>query len=933
MNYRPVERHPLLYLTKIITLLLPFIFVVSVSAQSGLNEVVSDTISLELREHTSADTNICNVFPKSYSTKTVALVLSGGGARGLAQLGVIKEFENAGIRPDLIVGTSIGSIVGGFYSCGYTLDEMHEIFTDFDWDIALSLTNKYQRTTLFPEQKKLQDRSLLTIPLDGITPVIIPAAFSNGLYLSEKINSYLLNARYHPAKSFSDLKIPFAAVATDINSGKKIVMTKGNISESIKASFTFPLLYSPIQINGKNLVDGGLTANIPTDAAKSLGADYIIAVNTTSPLRRSEELSDPISTADQILSITMAQLNELQIKGANVVITPDLGDYILTNFSNVDFLTKQGEISAQKYLTKIRESIDSLERSASRFQNNFIMNSTLKLTFTGDLTDTLFRISDLMPDEFEKYTDIEANLRNIYKTGYFSNVEAVVERQGLTAHVNYLLSPNPVFNGFRLFGVIQDEIKDEIKDRLNSYTMENSGKTMNYNSLVRIHDNILGDIRKSGLSFVEFKRFRFNYETNEVDIELTDGTIDKVVLEGNNNTNDNVIIRELSVSKGVTATKEMLDLSLQNVMSTNLFQQVSLEYEPDPVDGKSRMVVSVSEKNTKALRLSIRIDNERNFQALADLRDDNLFGTAIEAGLTVGGGLRNRLYRAEVKSNQVFSLPFTFNLNGFYQFRDIYTYQQINNDEAQDFEVVRTGEYRNIASGFSILAGTQLERLGTIYGQLFLQNLDIRIKSGSPNISEDNDFAKFRFGGIFDTQNKWPFPDEGFLLDFNYETAKNLNNGDLSYTKLFFNYKQYFVLAKDHVIRPSLLFGFGDKTTPLSDQFSLGGENSFYGMVEDELRGRQVLAASLEYRYTFPYKIFFDTYFGARYDLGNVWNFADDIRFKDLRQGLGAFLALDTPIGEGLIAVGKSFFTKSGLQEDSFYFGPYVFYFSIGYEF
>lgn len=92
-------------------------------------------------------------------------------------------------------------------------------------------------------------------------------------------------------------------------------MTKGNISESIKASFTFPLLYSPISIEGKNLVDGGLTANIPTDVAKSLGADYIIAVNTTSPLRRSEELSGrPISTADQYLLITMAQLNELQIK-------------------------------------------------------------------------------------------------------------------------------------------------------------------------------------------------------------------------------------------------------------------------------------------------------------------------------------------------------------------------------------------------------------------------------------------------------------------------------------------------------------------------------------------------------------------------------------------------------------------------------------------
>ncbi len=901
----------------------------SAYAQSGLNDIVSDTISLNLRDRSSVDTNVCNIFPKSYSSKKVALVLSGGGARGLAQLGVIREFERAGIRPDLIVGTSIGSIVGGFYSSGYTTDELLDIFAEFDWNIALSLTNKYQRITLFPEQKKLQDRSLLTIPLDGITPVIIPAAFSNGLYLSEKINSYLLNARYHPAVSFDNLKTPFAAVATDINTGKKVVMTKGNISESIKASFTFPLLYSPISIEGKNLVDGGLTANIPTDVAKSLGADYIIAVNTTSPLRRSEELSGPISTADQILSITMAQLNELQIKGANVVITPDLGYFSLTSFSDVDFLNKQGEISAKQFVERIKEDIDSLERSSSRFPNNFITNSTLKLTFTGELTDTSFRISELMPEEFEKYTDIEANLRNIYNSGYFSDVDAVVERQGMTAYINYVVSPNPVFNGFRTFG----KIPDDVKARLVSYTKENTGKTLNSISLQKLHDDILGDLRRNGLSLVEYRRFRLNYETNEVEVEFTDGTIDEIVLEGNSTTNDNVILRELSVNTDVPAKKNKLDLSLQNIMSTNLFQQASMEFVPDSGSEKNKMVVSVSEKNTKALRLSIRVDNEKNFQALADLRDENLFGTAIEAGLTVGGGLRNRLYRAEVKSNQIFSLPFTFNLNGFYQFRDIYTYIQVNDDETQKFEAVRSGEYRNLSQGFSILAGTQLERLGTVYGHLFLQNLEVKVKSGNPNITEDNDIAKFRFGGIFDTQNKWPFPDDGFLLDFNYETAKNLNNGDLSYTKLFFNYEQYFGLSKEHVVRPRLLFGFGDKTTPLSDQFSLGGENSFYGMVEDEMRGRQILAASLEYRYAFPYKIFFDTYLGARYDLGNVWNFADDIRFKDLRQGLGAFLALDTPIGEGMIAVGKSFFTKSGLQDNSFYFGPYTFYFSIGYEF
>ncbi len=901
----------------------------SANAQIETGDIVSDTIRLNLKQRSSLDTNICNIFPKSYRSKKVALVLSGGGARGLTQIGVIKELEKAGLIPDMIVGTSMGSIIGGFYSSGYTTDELLDIFTRFDWDRALSLTNKYKRTTLFPEQKKIQDRSLLTIPLDGIKPVILPSAFSNGLYLSEKINSHVLNARYHSFGNYLNLKFPFAAVATDIDSGKKVIMTDGDLSQSIKASLTFPLLYSPIDINGRNLVDGGLTANIPSDVAKELGADYIIAVNTTSPLKHGEELSSPISTADQILSITMSQLNDLQIKEANVVITPDLGKHSLSDYSQISYLKKKGELAARESIEKIRKGIDSLERSSSGFQNNFITNATLKLTFSGLLTDTLFKLSELMPGNFEKYVDIELNLRNIYKTGYFSNVSAVIERQGLSAYVNYVLSPNPVLNGFRIHG----KVPEEIRNRINSYTKENAGKTFNNISLSQLYDDLLGDLRNLGLALVEFKKFRFNYETNEIDVELSDGILNEIVLKGNKTTNNNVIDREITLNTSTPARRDMIDLSLQNIISTNLFQQVSIDFRKKKNHDQNRMLVSVAEKNTKTLRLSIRVDNERNFQALADLRDENLFGTAIEAGLMIGGGLRNRLYKAEVKSNQLFSLPFTFDLNGFYQFRDIYSYVQLNDDELQEFDVVKTGEYRNIAGGFSLLAGTQLERLGTIYGQLFLENLEIKVKSGNPNISEDNDIAKFRFGGIFDTQNKWPFPDDGFLLDFNYETAKNLNNGSLSYTKLFFNFNQYFGIANEHVLRPRIQFGFGDKTTPLSDQFSLGGENSFYGMVEDELRGRQILAASVEYRYTFPYRIFFDTYLGARYDLGNVWNFADDIRFKDLRQGLGAFLALDTPIGEGIIAVGRSFFTKSGLQDNSFYFGPYVFYFSIGYEF
>ncbi len=899
----------------------------SVYAQDA--ETIRDTLLLKLNAPTSLDTSSCNVLPLNYRSKKFALVLSGGGARGISQIGVLNGLESKGISPDLIVGTSIGSIIGGLYSIGYTSQELDTIFRNFDWERALSLTNKYQRSALFPEQKRIQDRSAVTIPLDGITPVIIPAALSNGLFLSEKINSLVLNARYHSLGNFGQLRIPFAAVATDINSGKRAVLTTGDLSLSIKASMTFPLLYSPIRMHGKELVDGGLTANIPALVAKDLGADYIVAINTTSPLKHDQELEDPLSTADQILSITMAQLNDMQLKEADLVITPDLGKHGITEYSEFDKLVGKGELSANLNAERIAAALDSMEASGSKYINNFITNATLRLTIEKNLTDTAFRISDLMPGQFERYTDIESNLRKLYRSGYFRSVKAVVERSGMVADVNYVLEPNGIFFGFRVLGMVSANVSN----LLNVFTSEHSGKTLNVNSFNKLRDDILGVLRRDGFAFVTIERLYFESGTGLVELSLSGGDIDKIVIEGNKTTNTNVIGRELKLRKGLTVSSAEIDGTLQNIMSTNLFEQVSLNYTEDKNTGSKLLKVSVSEKNTKALRLSARVDNVLNFQVYADLRDENLFGTALEAGLIAGGGLRNRIFRGEFKSNQLFSLPLTFNLNGFYQFRDIYTYLQVNDDVDKEFEAVRTGEYRNIASGFSFLAGSQLERLGTIYGQIFLENLSIKPKSGNDNLNEDNDIAKFRFGGFFDTQDKWPFPTTGFFFDFIYETAKNLNDGNLSYTKLFLNYHQYVKLGKRHTLRPRLMFGFGDKTTPISDQFSLGGDQTFYGMVEDEMRGRQVLAASIEYRFSSPYKFLFDTYLGARLDLGNVWNFADDIRFKDLRQGIGAFISVDTPIGEGSVSAGRSFFTKGGLQGDAFYFGPYVFYFSIGYQF
>lgn len=916
---------------KLLVLFLISLLVLKVNtsgAQTGISDSASDTIKIKLNDRRNIDTSNFNAFPKSYSDKKIALVLSGGGARGISQLGAINVLEKNNVRINMIVGTSIGSILGGLYSSGYNTMEIKSMLNKLNWERALSLTNKYQRTSLFLEQKKIQDRSLLTIPLDGLKPVLLPSSFSNGQYLSEKLNSYILNSRYHPVKNFSDLNIPFIAVATDLKSGKRVELKEGNLSESIKASFTFPLLYAPVNIKGRELVDGGLTSNIPVEVAKLNGADYVIVVNSTSPLKTDQELENPLNTADQILSITMLQLNKLQLKGANTIIDPEIGNYSSTNFKNFDYLIKKGEEAAESVIDKILKDIDSIETSESSNFNNFYTNPVVSVESDYEQQDFLNLLRKLTNEKFEKYTSVERNLRTLYKTGYFRDVYAVVSRSESSANINYILQANPVLYDIRITG-----FHKFLDEHINNFKKINLGKVVNHNELLKLYESILGELRNHSFPAAGIKKFYLDNKTGILSIEITSGNIDSLVLKGNKITNNNVILREVKIETEKPLKTKDLNSSIKNVMSTNLFNQVSFDFDYEKYSAAPDLEIKVLEKNAKALRISLKADNEKNLQLLIDLRDENLFGTGIETGILAAGGLRNRIYQFEFKSNQFFTLPLTYNLNCYYNFSDIYRYEQITDTIKNEYQVNRIGEYRNLRSGgISFLFGTQLQRLGTIYAQGIFENQEIRNKSNSESITEDLRVLKFKMGGIFDTQDVLPFPTEGTLINFFYESASNTLEGNFSYSKLYFGYEQNFAIARSHVLKPKFIFGFADKTTPLTEQYSIGGEKSFFGMVEDELRGRQILECSLEYRYMFPYKVFFDTYFSFRYDIGNVWQVTEDIRFKDLRHGFGLSAGFDTPLGEASFSVGKSFLIRKGLTKDSFVFGPYDFYFSIGYD-
>ncbi|MBI3193688.1 MAG: patatin-like phospholipase family protein [Ignavibacteriae bacterium] len=282
----------------------------------------------------------------------VGLVLSGGGARGLAQIGVLRALEKHNIPIDFIVGNSMGSVIGGLYASGYSTAELESIATYTNWDEVLSFTEGTKRTELFIGQKRADDIGFLTIRFDGLQP-IIPSSVSSGQRLINYFMNLTLQSLYHPDSTFDDLKIPFRAVAVDLIKGKRTIIDRGSLAEAMRSSITVPLLYTPLERDSMALVDGGLISNIPVDVAVSTGCDIIIAVNSTSGLRRADQMTAPWEVADQIMTIIMQQPNERQLQCADVVIVPETGERLVDDFSGIDSLIIAGEQATTQYLNKI----------------------------------------------------------------------------------------------------------------------------------------------------------------------------------------------------------------------------------------------------------------------------------------------------------------------------------------------------------------------------------------------------------------------------------------------------------------------------------------------------------------------------------------------------------------------------------------------------
>ena len=359
----------------------------------------------------------------------IGLVLSGGGARAASHIGVLKVLEREQIPIDCIVGTSFGAVVGGLYSIGYSASEIERILSNQDWDSIFSDAPQRRFTPLIGRRNS---RYQGQISFRGWRPEL-PTGLWGGQRLTEALDLLTSSRMLRVEYDFDKLPIQFRAVSTDLISGKAYIFEQGSMTEALRASMAIPLLFTPLEKDGMLLVDGGLVDNLPTDIARGMGADIIIAVDATSPLLEKDEIRTFLEVVDQSISLQMVRNVQESLKLATIVLKPGLDKFTYNSYDKIPEIVERGEKEADKRLEQVKALVagiplrprPELARAPASIIDSISFRG-LKQIKSSQLKANL----RVRPGETADPSAIGADVGRLYATRLFDAVEYNLEPLG-----------------------------------------------------------------------------------------------------------------------------------------------------------------------------------------------------------------------------------------------------------------------------------------------------------------------------------------------------------------------------------------------------------------------------------------------------------------------------------------------------------------------
>jgi len=347
----------------------------------------------------------------------VGLVLSGGGARGFAHVGVLKILEEQNIPIDYIAGTSMGAIIGGFYAMGYSADEIEKMILTQDWDKILSDYVDRKYIPLYDRDEK--DRYALSFPIKG-RDIVVPEGVSAGQNVMKLLSKYTI--LYHNIHDFTKLQIPFACVAADVVEGEEFVMREGSLSIALRASMSIPTIFSPIDYEDKLLVDGGMRNNLPADVVKDMGADIIIGIDLQQPNKKKQDLNNMYTVFSQGMSFLGLGKYFENLKIIDIYLKPDVARFSISDFAKGDSLICQGYKDAKTLIPQLKRLKGDLgayevkKHSLTPVNNadSIYINNVNVLGLKGISKKAFFGRFNVKPNAITTYGSVEDGIDRLY---------------------------------------------------------------------------------------------------------------------------------------------------------------------------------------------------------------------------------------------------------------------------------------------------------------------------------------------------------------------------------------------------------------------------------------------------------------------------------------------------------------------------------------
>ncbi len=377
----------------------------------------------------------------------VGLVLSGGGAKGLAHIGALKMIEEAGIEIDYIAGTSMGAIVGALYSAGYSAHQLDSIFHEINFNILIQDDIPRGAKTFY--EKNESEKYVLTLPFDSFQ-ISFPSGLSRGQNIYNLVSQ--LTMHLGEIRDFSEMPIPFFCIASNIETGEQVILDSGSLPKAVSASGAIPSLFSPVRIDGMLLTDGGVTNNYPVKELRDRGAEIIIGVDVQDTLMDREELRSAVNILNQIGNFRTIREMKEKIDLTDVYIKPDIRDFNILSFEKGEAIIKAGEEAAKLKI----EELNQIARNQNRVFKPQVIPSPLDtinisaLSIEGNTSYPRSYIMGKLKLRYgEKYIfkDLHYGINNLSATGNFRRINYnLLPRDGTyTLELELEESPNKTF--------------------------------------------------------------------------------------------------------------------------------------------------------------------------------------------------------------------------------------------------------------------------------------------------------------------------------------------------------------------------------------------------------------------------------------------------------------------------------------------------------